>query len=181
MKARQDIVSLVAGICAEATLTVFLWRLTVLPVEEVVFWALLAYAGGAAYGYRWHDMPERRKRRVVRSLLQMLICGAVAGLILVPLGIPATELFIVAVLFGILLGILNEVTAALRRARKDTRREHTPDSYRCQEYVYQDVEALRNVKMKAIRMKGSPLTRSMGIHYQRCLEELGLWIMKEDA
>lgn len=97
------------------------------------------------------------------------------------LGIPFIEVFIVTVLFGLLLGILNELLASVSPNRKRSRRVHKPDSYKCQEYIWHDEDTVRNVKHKAIKMKGSLFTRAMGMHYQSCMEELGLWDPREEG
>ena len=52
-------------------------------------------------------------------------------------------------------------------------------NYRTEDTVSIDAETVRKVKRKAIQMKCRLSLRLMGIHYQHCMEELGLWDMPE--
>lgn len=52
-------------------------------------------------------------------------------------------------------------------------------NYRSQDTVFIDADVIRKVKRKAIQMKDKLSTHFMGVHYQQCLEELGLWNMEE--
>ena len=55
-------------------------------------------------------------------------------------------------------------------------------NYRSGNMVFIDEETIRKVKRKTIQMKSKLSLRLMGIHYQSCLEELGLWnARKEDS
>lgn len=55
-------------------------------------------------------------------------------------------------------------------------------NYRSDDLVFIDAETIRKVKRKAIQMKSKLSTHFMGMHYQACLEELGLWnVGKEDS
>lgn len=56
------------------------------------------------------------------------------------------------------------------------------NNYRSDDLVFIDAETIRKVKRKTIQMKSKLSLRLMGIHYQSCLEELGLWnVGKEDS
>lgn len=58
----------------------------------------------------------------------------------------------------------------------------TQHNYRSEDTVFIDVDVIRAVKRKAIQMKSKLSTHFMGMHYQACLEELGLWnVGKEDS
>lgn len=52
-------------------------------------------------------------------------------------------------------------------------------SYRTDETVFIDAAVVRRVKRKAIQMKSRVLTHFAGTMYQQCMEELGIWEVKE--
>ena len=48
-------------------------------------------------------------------------------------------------------------------------------NYRSDVLVFIDAEVIRKVKCKAIQMQEKRYLHFTGIHYQQCMEELGLW------
>lgn len=52
-------------------------------------------------------------------------------------------------------------------------------SYISQETVFIDWSVVRRVRRKAIQLQGQFLTRLVGRIYRQCLEELGLWEVRE--
>lgn len=54
-------------------------------------------------------------------------------------------------------------------------KERCEKSYITGDTVFIDDSVVRRVRRKAIKMKGQLFLRLVGVHYQQCLEELGLW------
>ena len=54
-------------------------------------------------------------------------------------------------------------------------------SYTCDDTVFIDESLVRKIKRKAIRMQGQLSLHFAGVHYQQCMEELGLWDIGKES
>ena len=55
------------------------------------------------------------------------------------------------------------------------RKANVRKAYISDETVFIDASIVRRVKRKALQMQGQLSLHFAGVHYQQCLEELGLW------
>ena len=60
-------------------------------------------------------------------------------------------------------------------ARLDRIFQAAEKAYVSEDIIFVDVSVVRRVRRKALQMQGQLSLHFMGVHYQQCLDDLGLW------
>ena len=63
-------------------------------------------------------------------------------------------------------------------ARLDRIFQAAEKAYVSEDIIFVDVSVVRRVHRKALQMQGQLSLHFMGVHYQQCLDDLGLWCIE---